>query len=193
MIAAVLLAAGDGKRFGGDKLLAPIGGVAMVVHAARALSGAVDRIVAPVRPTDRTLIALLAAEGVETVGCASAEGGMGFSIACGVRAASGASGWLVALGDMPFIAPATLTRIRLCLDSGAPLVAATYRGQQGHPVGFAAQFGRELTALTGDAGARRVIAAHPEKLVTLPCDDPGILRDIDWPADLAAAIPGSDL
>lgn len=184
MITAVLLAAGHGERFGGHKLLAPVGGVAMAVRVARTLAGVVDQIVAPVRPSDLALASLLRAEGVDTVACPEAAGGMGFSIACGVRASPAARGWLIVPGDMPFIAQATLTRLRQELDAGAALVAPTHGGRRGHPVGFAARFGAALVALTGDIGARGVLAGHARELVTIPCDDPGILQDVDCPDDL---------
>ena len=64
------------------------------------------------------------------------------------------------------------------------VVYAQYRGRRGHPVGFAAELYSELTALTGDEGARRVIARYPAFAVER--DDPGMLVDIDTVGDLAA-------
>ena len=61
---------------------------------------------------------------------------------------------------------------------------AQYRGQRGHPVGFAAELYPELTALGGDEGARRIIARYPAFPVEL--DDAGILVDIDTVDDLEA-------
>ncbi len=59
-----------------------------------------------------------------------------------------------------------------------------YRGQRGHPVGFAAEFSAALQQVQGDEGARAIVKAHLSSVVQLDCEDAGILRDIDHPADL---------
>ena len=55
-------------------------------------------------------------------------------------------------------------------------------------MGLAAKFRRELEALEGDEGARRIVAAHEENLLKIPVGDPGVLRDIDTPGDLAPPV-----
>ncbi|HET9122614.1 MAG TPA: nucleotidyltransferase family protein [Acidiferrobacteraceae bacterium] len=184
MIVGLLLAAGDGRRFGGDKLLAPLNGVPIAAHSARALQVATDRSVAIVRPQDAALQGVLETEGMEVVVCAQAHGGMGFSIACGVAATADAAGWIVALGDMPFVRPQTIARLVQKLREGAPLVAPFYQAQRGHPVGFGATFAAALEGLRGDQGARCLLQAHIQELIRMPCEDPGVLRDIDRRSDL---------
>jgi len=105
---------------------------------------------------------------------------MGHSLACGVRARSSAAGWVIALADMPAVSPATIVAVRDALARGYPSAAPVHRGQRGHPVGFGRACRTELLALTGDAGARGVLAAHPPLLIEV--DDPGCLLDIDAPA-----------
>ena len=192
-IAGILLAAGSATRFGGDKLLAPLrGGAArsgpsvecVGLASCRHLLAAVPRVVAVVRPGDTVLAGMLAAAGAEVVPCPAARDGMGASLSCGVRAAADASGWIVALADMPWIAPATIARVAAAIADGAGVVAPFYRGTRGHPVGFGADCYAALTPLTGDAGARDVVAAQGARLVRVDVDDPGILRDVDTPADL---------
>jgi molybdenum cofactor cytidylyltransferase len=61
---------------------------------------------------------------------------------------------------------------------------AQYQGRRGHPVGFAAELYSELMMLSGDEGARRIIARYPA--VGVDVDDPGVLLDLDTEADLAA-------
>jgi molybdenum cofactor cytidylyltransferase len=58
-----------------------------------------------------------------------------------------------------------------------------YQGQRGHPVGFGAEHGEALRGLDGDTGARALLAAN--RVARLDLDDPGILRDVDTPDDLA--------
>ena len=109
--------------------------------------------------------------------------GMGASIAAGVAASPDSSGWLVLPGDMPLIEPATVLAVASALEHHA-VAFAQYLGRRGHPVGFAAELYPELTALSGDEGARRIIARYPACPVEL--DDPGILVDIDTQDDLEA-------
>jgi len=182
----LLLAAGASTRFGTDKLAHALPhGVAVAVQAARHLRAEIDRVVAVVRPGADETVRALEAEGCEIAVCPNAAEGMGASLACGVRAAGEADGYLVALADMPFVRPSTIAAVRDALAAGAPLVAPYFRTRRGHPVGIAARFRAQLEALGGDEGAKALLAAHAAELVKLPVGDPGAIRDIDTPADVA--------
>jgi molybdenum cofactor cytidylyltransferase len=190
-IVGILLAAGKGERFGGDKLLAPLPGgpergTPLGVLAARRMLQALPETLAIVRPDDATLALALGREGLRVVICADADEGMGASLACGVAAARDAGAWVVGLADMPWIAPATITAVAGRLRAGASLVAPTFRGQRGHPVGFAARHGTALRALHGDTGARDLIAEHAGTITLIDVADAGVLRDVDVPTDLHA-------
>ncbi len=191
-IVGILLAAGSGSRFGGDKLLHLLpDGTPMGVAAARSLRAGLDRVIAVTRPGDDHLAALLCDAGCEVIVAADAVKGMGHSLAAGVRAAPDAAGWLISLGDMPGIAPATHQAVAAALRQGHSLTAATYQGQRGHPVGFAAAWRAELSLLQGDMGARTILAGFPEHLHLLPVGDAGILKDIDRPTDATGVVdPG---
>ena len=185
MIVGVLLAAGESTRFGEDKLVLPLAnGTPMVCAAARRLRSATDALIGVVRPGPGSVSQLLAAERAHVIECPDARLGMGHSIACGVRASAEADGWIIALGDMPFIESATIAAIADALRAGAALVAPAHAGRRGHPVGFARQFGDELQSLAGDQGARAILSRAGIALCMLPCNDPGVLSDIDTPADL---------
>lgn len=182
----LLLAAGAATRFGSDKLQHPLPhGVAIAVQAARHLKAAVPRVVAVVREGAEATARALAAEGCEVVVCATAAEGMGASLACAARAAGEADGYLVALADMPFVRPSTIAAVRDALAGGAAVAAPFFRARRGHPVGFGGSLRAELAALSGDEGAKRVLDAHAARLVKVPVGDPGALRDIDKPTDLA--------
>jgi molybdenum cofactor cytidylyltransferase len=188
MIVGVLLAAGRSGRFGTEKLIHPLqDGTPMACAAARNLLSATDRVVAVAHPDNATLLSPLGKEGVQVIECAESESGMGHSIACGVRATSEASGWLIALADMPFIRPETIRQVADLLRAGARLAAPLLRGRRGHPVGFNRIFYGELVSLSGDAGARDILDRHAADLHTFSCDDPGTLIDIDTLADLEQA------
>jgi molybdenum cofactor cytidylyltransferase len=185
-VVGLLLAAGSATRFGSDKLQHPLPhGVAIAVQTARSLKAEVSRVLAAVRPDNEVLARALAAEGCEVVVCERAAEGMGASLACAARAAGAADGYLVALADMPFVRRSTIAAVREALVRGATLAAPYFRARRGHPVGFAGQLRAELEASSGDEGARRVLEAHAATLVKVPVGDPGAIRDIDKPADLA--------
>jgi len=198
-IVGILLAAGRGERFGGDKLLAKapamakagraaptdLDGECIGVLACRNLLAALPSVVAVVRPDDAALALALGAAGARIVRCANAESGMGASLACGVLATRDAAGWVVALGDMPWIQSSTIACVAAAIANGAPVAAPFHRGQRGHPVGFGAACLAALSALTGDDGAKSVVAQHRDDLARIDVDDAGALRDVDRPSDLA--------
>lgn len=189
-VVAILLAAGSAKRFGSDKLLHTLPHeVPIAIQAARHLSAVFEKnVLAVVRPEATALSGLLRSEGCKVVVCENATEGMGASLACGVRAAAGAEGFVVALADMPFIRASTIAAVRDALAAGAPLAAPYFRARRGHPVGIGGSFRAELEALQGDEGARRLLEAHAGELVKIPVGDPGAIRDIDTPGDLAPPI-----
>ena len=189
----ILMAAGRGRRFDPEglrnKLLQPLpeaGGEPLVAASARKLLAAVPRVVAVVAPNDGGVAALLASLGCDVTVCADADSGMAASLTHAIRRSldvfSPVDGWLVALGDMPHVAPATLQALAAALASGAGIAAPTLHGRRGNPVGFGRIHQDALLALRGEQGARGLLQAFP--VTEIAVDDPGILRDIDTPADL---------
>ena len=186
VIAAILLAAGAGTRFGGEKLLHPLeDGVAIAAHAARNLIATVPDVIAVVRWGDFPLYDMLEQEGCQVTMFQGAARGMGASLAHGVAQARGAGGWIVALADMPRIAPDTVRAIISALEKGAMVAAPVYKGERGHPVGFGASLRDELLKLDGDQGARAVVERHRDAVQLIECDDPGVLFDVDRKSDIA--------
>lgn len=180
-----MLAAGASRRFGSDKRFARIGQSGSLLEASiRAVRAAGLPLRACLRPDDNRAAQLLAQLEVESIICADAERGMGHTLAQGIAAAADWDVALIALADMPWIRPATY---RAVADAADPqrIVVPSCGGRRGHPVAFGAGFYAELARLEGDAGARRVLARCADWVYELSVDDPGILRDVDRPADLA--------
>ncbi len=179
----ILLCGGSASRFGADKLLA--GDVPIAVRAARNFLQGVGHVLA-VMPLGRAALArALEGEGCEILASDRTALGIGSSLAAGIEASLGADGWIVALGDMPAIEPATVAAVMRALEAGATIAAPVdAAGRRGHPVGFSAALRDELLALRGDVGAREVLERHAASVTKVASDDPGIFVDVDTPEDL---------
>jgi molybdenum cofactor cytidylyltransferase len=114
----------------------------------------------------------------------SGQPGMGDSIAAAVRATLTASGWLILPGDLPLIQSATLRAVAAALREHE-VVVPLYRGQRGHPVGFAARCQTALLGLQGPTGAASVLRRYAA--MELVVDDVGCITDIDTVDDLLRA------
>jgi molybdenum cofactor cytidylyltransferase len=185
-ITGILLAAGRGTRFDPsgvrNKLLQPLGGSTVVAHSARNLLAALPRVIAVVKPGDSETASSLRGLGCEIVICEDAACGMATSLVTGIHHSQDALGWLVALGDMPHVRPATISALAREVEEGADIAVPLYQGQRGNPVAFSRRHLSLLLALEGDTGARGIVRNYPNKEVAV--DDPGILQDIDTPSDL---------
>lgn len=195
-VVGILLAAGFSRRFGpADKLMQPLyDGIPVAMVSARHLLQALPRVVAVVRPENTVLHAALLSLGIEVAVCDAAAPEMADSLKLGIQSAHAQfpdlSGYVLALADMPFITPATMAAVAGQLLAGAQIVQPVFAGQRGHPVGFSSAYRSELLAVRGDQGARAVLKQHAASVRLLPCDDSGVVRDIDTPEDLRLAHSG---
>lgn len=186
----VVLAAGHGARFRGGrgerahKLEQPFGGSTVLeTTLSHVIQSRLPVVVVTTEALHARVTAILAARDVVVLpGSGDTQPfGMGYSIAAGVTARSNASGWLVLPGDMPLVQPTTLRAVAAAMPHH-PVVYAQHRGRRGHPVAFAAELYSELARLSGDEGARRLVARYPAFGVELP--DAGVLLDVDTEEDL---------
>ena len=186
----IVLAAGKGSRFlGAEHKLEQSLGASTVLGTTlgHAISSRLQVVVVTTEALADVARGSVAARDVIVLPEADAPGqtalGMGYSISAGVNARPDASGWLVLPGDMPMVQPATLQAVARELAHHA-VAYAQYKGRRGHPVGFSAELYSELATLSGDEGARRLIARYPA--FGLEVDDPGVLVDVDTLADLVS-------
>ncbi len=184
--AVLVLGAGQGRRYHGvlHKLAEPLGTYSVLGHTVRnALASGLPVVVVTTPPFAAEASGLVASRDVVVLhpGDDGATGGMGDSIAAGVAARAEAAGWLILPADMPLVRPASLRKVAAALAHHA-VAFAQYKGERGHPVGFSSELFSDLVRLTGDVGARRVVARYPAQPVEL--DDPGVVRDLDTTSDL---------
>jgi molybdenum cofactor cytidylyltransferase len=172
--AGLVLAAGEGRRFGGPKQLARVDGRPLVEHALAALAG-LDRVVVVLGAYADEIRTGANLGRAEIVLCEDWAEGMGASLRCGLAALAGADEVVVVLADQPFITPAAVARVRAVPGDA---VRATYGGAPGHPVVLRRALLARAGELRGDAGFRGVAMEAVE------CGDLADPRDIDTPADL---------
>lgn len=209
MIWTVVLAAGESRRMGTQKLLLPFGDATVV--------GAVVRTAQASR-AGRTLVVLGAdrevirreLEPLGKIGGAAGAGrageiefavnehyplGMLSSIQTGFRALPpDAEAAVVVLGDQPFLPSRVIDDVIAGYEKGLHgIVIPTFQGRRGHPVLVDLKYRQEVLALDPADGLRRLMRAHPEDVRETEVGDANILRDLDTPEDYAGVVkPGSE-
>ena len=180
MIAGLILAAGEGTRFGPEpKLLAELGGRPLLEHAVRAQCGVgeLERVVVVLGAHADQLLARVDFIRAEPVVCEDWREGQAASLRRGVAELRDASKVVVTLGDEPLITSELIARF----VAEPPGTQAVYDGRPGHPVVLGPDQLGALLGLTGDRGARDLLAGGPK----IELGDPrGMGRDVDTTEDL---------
>lgn len=191
----VVLAAGQGSRYAlaaggpGHKLEQPLAGSTVLgTTLGHVLASGCPFVVVTTARLAALASSLVARRDLLVVPDADARRGVGHTIAAGVAERPTADGWLVLPADMPMVSASSIQAVAEALGEHA-VAFSQYRGRRGHPVGFAAELYSELIALEGDEGARRIVARYPAFAVAV--EDPGVLVDIDTPADLSRLVQSS--
>lgn len=184
-VGVLLLAAGEGRRFGSDKRRAQTrSGQTLLATSIAVIRGTGLPLRVCLRPGEAQLAQQAGLQPEEVIACARARCGMGSTLAEGVAQLPAWEGVLVALADMPAIQSLTYREVAAALTRET-IVVPTWQGCSGHPAGFGADWFDRLANLQGDIGARALVRAAGERRTLLAVADPGILRDIDHPSDLA--------
>jgi molybdenum cofactor cytidylyltransferase len=188
-IGALLLAAGQSRRMGSNKLLEDIDGRPMVVRTAqRLLSSRARPIVAVLGNQAEAVDAALGRLPVERVGNPAYAEGLSTSLKRGLAALPpDIDGVIVCLGDMPLVAGRDLDRLIAAFNplEGRAIIVPTRRGKRGNPVLWARRFFPEMTELAGDVGAKHLIGEYAKLVAEVEMDSDNVLVDIDTPDALA--------
>jgi nicotine blue oxidoreductase len=172
--AGLVLAAGEGRRFGGPKQLARLAGRPLIEHSLRALAG-LERIVVVLGARADEIRAGADLGGADIVVCPGWAEGMGASLRAGLGALGDAGEVVIVLADQPFITQEVVARVRAAHGDG---VRAVYGGAPGHPVVVRGPLLAHAAELRGDRGFRGVAMTEVE------CGDLADPQDIDTRADL---------
>lgn len=187
-VAALVLAAGQGLRMGGpNKLLAELGGRALVCHAAEAaLASRVSPVVVVTGHAAPAIVDGLAGLDVVFTFNPAYREGLSTSLRCGLAALPPVcDGVAVLLADMPLVTGAMIDTLVTAFEAGDPhpIVVPTHCGQRGNPVLWPRRFFVDLMGLSGDRGARGLIATHARDVVTIEIGEAASV-DLDTPEAL---------
>ena len=184
----LILAAGSSSRMrGGDKLLEPIDGTPQLTRIARAALQTGCPVTVALPPDRPARAACLQGLPLRQVIVPAPQDGMAASLIAGLAALPDAAAVLVLPADLPELATEDLQRV-LAIWADHPDRIARGTGQDGtpgHPVGFPADLRGDLLAVTGDQGARAVIARHKDRLLPIPLPGQHATIDLDTPEDWA--------
>ena len=203
-VAGVLLAAGEGSRFGGPKALVELDGQTLAERGVGLLrAGGADPILVVTGATEVQI------PGTRTVYNPEWRTGMGSSLRAALNALAtpeaatpeaatpeaaspedagpeDVGAVVVALADQPLVGPESVARLIAAYRAGASVAVAVYGGRPRNPVLLAREHWPEVIATaTGDTGARAFLRAHADLVTPVECGDTGRPDDIDTPADLA--------
>jgi molybdenum cofactor cytidylyltransferase len=198
-ITAIVLAAGMGSRFGGDKLSAKIqvenanhtnSHLAIGLVSALNIKAYVDEVICIVRPDDHMLKQNFVAHGLIIIDNPDYLNGLSSSINTGIKACTQSSHYMICLADMPYIQGATYQKViehffndqtKICRPM-FPIDNSAEMPLSGHPVIFPNQYKEELLQLQGDEGAMPLLKKYGFRKIAL--DDKGIIDDIDKVSDI---------
>ncbi|WP_262027856.1 NTP transferase domain-containing protein [Microvirga sp. Mcv34] len=186
-VAAILLAAGRGTRFGSDpKLLARVGGRPLVHHAASAAVGSrADPVIVVTGHHAEEIERALEELPIQIVRNTAFMNGLSTSLKAGFAALPPQSrAAIVLLGDMPMVEARLIDAlVQAWHDMGEPMaLVPTIEGRRGNPVVLSRDLADQIERLSGDSGAGPILRGRSD-VVEYPVDDPAILQDVDTPAD----------
>ncbi len=189
-IAAIILAAGRSSRMGEHKLLLPVGGRPLLAWSLAAVCASQARpIILALGRAAAEVSSRLPPGPYTTVVNPRFEEGMGTTLALAVtRLPSDVIGAVVTLGDQPFMSAQAIDAVLAAAREHPDTIAMGASGaRRGHPVYLPRRLFSELAALSGDEGARAVIARERDRIALIPLPDEHVFLDVDTPEDYERA------
>lgn len=188
-IAAIILAAGQSRRMGRNKLLVDLDGTLVIARVVESvLASRASPVLVVTGHQGDALRDALRGRDVRFIANPDYADGLSTSLRIGIAALPPETeGVVVCLGDMPAVDSDVIDALIAALDptTGAEIVAPSHDGRRGNPVLWGRRFFAELMTLSGDQGGKPLLAAHPEACRLVAVATPGILLDLDTPEALA--------
>jgi len=191
MLGAIVLAAGSSKRFGGDKRRVKLNDEFSVLSKTiDNVANLVDSVLVVLRVDDQgfknELRNQVPSLNVSYYLAPDSALGMGHSLSNAINTQDNLTAAMIVLADMPFVRRKSIKLListYMAHADSTPIVIPTLHGKFGHPVIFDQVYFEEMSQLKGDRGAKPIIDAHKDKIITIELEDLGTIRDIDTPRD----------
>ncbi len=187
----ILLAAGDSRRFHGNKMLADIDGEAMFLRMVKNIQGiTADKkvVVTQYREIIDYLCNSLRDPFIHTVKNDHSEKGISYSIQLGLEycndTTNSTNAYLFAVCDQPWLTQKSIEKlIKAYALSEKKIACLSYQGKLGNPVIFDEYYLKELLALEGDSGGKSIVNRHKDDVEIIEVDDEKELMDVDTRQD----------
>ncbi len=186
LISAIILAAGESKRMGRPKQLLVFQGRTLIERAAdTVVASKVHETIVVLGHQAEAVKAVLKDKPVRIILNPDYRQGMSTSLKAGLsQVAPDARAVLIMLGDQPGLTPETINQLIEAFEEGkGGIIVPVYNGRRGNPVLLDLKYIAEIMALTGDVGARQILAAHTEDVYEIQSDSESISIDIDTEQD----------
>ncbi len=181
-ISAILLAAGESKRMGKEKLSLPWGKRTILERCLQTLlASRVKEVIVVVNERTERILRHWSGKRVKVVTNPGYRRGMSSSIRWGIKHLSPeCEGILIALGDQPLLRAQTINAlVKAFVRDKSKIIIPSFKGEKGHPVIFPKNYERDLLGLRGDQGGKSIIKKHPKEICFVPVRSKGVLKDID--------------
>ena len=182
MISAILLAAGQSKRMGGEnKLTKEIQGSPLIKHSVKnILASSIDELIVILGHQKEIIEKLIDKnEKVKFIFNKDFESGMASSIKTGLdNLSEETEAFFICLGDMPMVNHDIYNQLIKSKDN-KEIIVPNYKGQQGNPVLFNKSMKEKVMDITGDTGAKKILKLNKDKILNLEIDDQSITKGFD--------------
>jgi len=191
-ISVLLLAAGESKRMGRQKLVLPFGTSTIIEKTIdNLLNSKVDEVIVVAGYRAEEFVKRIASNPIKIAVNPQYHQGMSTSIIAGLNLIDKrANAVMIALADQPGINSKVIDKLIEEFhrhDKG--IVIPTYQGNRGHPIIFSIKYKGAFLKLTGDVGGREIIDKHREDILEIPVDSKGINADVDTVSDYEQLTP----